>query len=107
MFEAQVIQPLIGQALLSEDGAEPWQFVGVSALQHPLFAQARQAAAHVDGGGLFPIRARGVVNRHRLVGLELGASLVPPTKVSASWISRRGTRMSGREPSIKMRRELG
>ena len=72
MLEAQVIQPLVGQPLLSEGGAESRQFVGVIALQHPVFPQARQAAAHIDGDPLLPVTARGVVDRHRLVGLELG-----------------------------------
>ncbi|MNH25248.1 hypothetical protein D3C79_852300 [compost metagenome] len=33
--------------------------------------------------------------------------MLPPTKVSARTISRSPTRMSGREPSMKMRLELG
>ncbi len=75
MLEAQMIQPLIGQPLLSEGGAEPRQFVGIIALQHPVLPQARQTAAHVDGDPLLPVTARGVVDRHRLVGLEPGIFL--------------------------------
>ncbi len=72
MLEAQVIQPLVGQTLLSEGGAEPRQFVGIIPLQHPVLPQARQTAAHIDGNPLLPVTARGIVDRHRLVGLEPG-----------------------------------
>ncbi|MNQ77555.1 hypothetical protein D3C85_924320 [compost metagenome] len=75
IIETQVIQPLVGEALLGEGGAQTLERFGVATLQHPGFPQARQAAAHVYLGTLVPIGPRGVVDGHGIVGLELGVFL--------------------------------
>lgn len=73
-----MIQPLIGEALLGEGGAEIIELFGVTALPYPAFPQARQTETHIDDRMLITVGTRGVVDGDRLVGFELRVLLAAP-----------------------------
>jgi hypothetical protein len=91
--EAQFVECLVG-ADAAEFGGQAGQFFGVAALGNPLGAQGGQAGADVDPGGRVGIGAGAVVNvDRRILFTESGRRI-------GLLISRIGTRMSGREPSM-------
>ena len=76
MLKAQLVQLLIGQALLSVAGGKAFQLLGILTAQDPGVAQGRQAPAHVDFCLGVGVGAAGVVHRyggiffHRCGGVE-------------------------------------
>ena len=94
--EAQFGQCRVVQALDAVGGAEAGQLFGVAALGDPGGAHAGQAGADVDLGVRVGVRAGGVVDVDRRIGLRNRMRLA----VSDWLIWRIGTRMSGREPSM-------
>jgi hypothetical protein len=92
--EAQRGQRRILQTLPAVGGGRAGQFDGVAALADPLAARAGQAGADVDAHFGVGVRSGGVVDPDRRIRFmpERGGR-------GDWWISRIGTRMSGREPA--------